>query len=196
MDDKLYLIDLYNIESADKNFCAFLTSFMQKYSVGIVTDVSGSDIPSEWLQYSKYVFCSDGQELYVNSRLRYKNILNYPREVSDWVRSTELPVTYHAHKLHLSANPYTSASFVRNFNELFTEFRAKSCKNGFVISDTSDPRRHIAALISSNYAITFVSFTALLGGNSYDLAVAISRIGSVYAVDSYKGLQHLLLALI
>lgn len=192
MDDKLYLIDLYNVKSADENFCAFFTDFMQNHQVGIVTDVSSIELPYQWIQKARYAFCSDGHELYINNRLRYKNVLTYTREVSAWVSATQLPVTNYAHKLHIKADPYNSAALVRSFNELFTEYTAYSCTGGLCISDNSNPRRHIDALISSNYTVSFISHTALLGGVSFELATHCSKRGTVYAVDSYKDLQELL----
>lgn len=193
MTNTLYLLDLYSIQNADVDF---LTDFMRNQAVGVITDACSDEIPQEWLKHAVYVFSCDGYELYIKSVLRYKYTVTYTPEVNNWLNSLDLPITKYTHKIFISCDPYTSTQLVRNFNELFSEFRAYSCKDGLYVSDTSNPKKHITSLISSDYDIALVTSNCALGGSSFDLAASVSKQGCVYAISNFSDLQQLLLELL
>lgn len=195
MDDKLYLIDIDNANSFSEDFNSFFTDFVCSTPTAILTKQHSSALPTVWLNNAAYVFASDGHELYTYGKLRYKNVLIVSQEVQRWVDSKQLPTTRNLYNVSLVADPYTSASLVREFNETFNEFRAACQANGFYISDCSDHRRNIPALISSNYSIRFVTPIALVGATNYALAQAVSKRGTVFHANTESELRELLLFL-
>jgi hypothetical protein len=195
MADKIYLIDIDVASSFSEEFINFFTDFLCDVPTAILTAKSSAELPSTWIESARYVFASDANEVYVNNKLRYKNIIELTYEVRKWIQATQLSSVSYLHKVMLTADPYTSASLVREFNELFSEFRAESCTGGFYITDYSDSRRAVPALISSNYSIRFITPIGLLGGVNFGLANSIKARGSVFHVSSEAQLRELLLFL-
>ena len=195
MADKLYLVDIDVTTSFSEEFTNFFTDFVCEVPTAILTARSASALPTEWLTHAKYVFASDANEVYVSNKLRYKNIIQLTHEVRKWLESTQLDSVQYLHKVHVKADPYISASRVQEFNELFSDFKATSCTGGFCITDDSDARRVIPALISSNYYIRFITPIGLVGSVNYLLAQAVNTRGSVFHISTEAQLRELLLFL-
>jgi hypothetical protein len=193
MDDKLYLVDISVINN--ETFNSFFELFMQQHAVGIVTSHPAAALPALWVQRCKYIFASDGHECYVSNKLRYKHVLGLSKEALSWIRSKNVQTTNKFGSVHVSCDPYSSAQLVREFNELFGEYYAEACTNGFSISTKGNPRIHIAALISSNYSIRFITSLRELGYANFDLAEAVMQRGRCFYASSESDIEQLLTVL-
>lgn len=195
MADKLYLVDIDVATSFSEEFTQFFTDFLYDAPTAILTSATASSLPPAWIQSAKYVFASDCNEVYTDNKLIYKNILMLPTEVQRWIQSKELPYDKALHRVNILADPYSTAALVREFNELFSEFRAQACTNGFYISEPGDSRLSISALISSNYSIRFITPIRAVGKTNYVLANALRGRGTVFHANSETELRELLLFL-
>lgn len=195
MDDKLYLIDISNAAFSEE-FNNFFTDFISKHRVAILTSACANQLPTNWLAMAKYVFASDGHECYIDSKLVYKNILMPSRELLAWVNSKQLAVTKCINYIKITSDPYTSASLVREFNSMFGEYRAYSCSDGFKIGTLRNTRSTLAALISSSYALVFITPTGLLGYANAELANSVMKRGACYHATNELEIKQLLLSLL
>lgn len=195
MADKLYLIDLDVAKSFSEEFTQFFTDFISDEPTAILTSATASSLPPEWIQRAKYIFASDCNEVYANNKLIYKNVLMLTTEVQRWIQSKALPYTKALHRVNMVADPYSTAALVREFNELFSEYQAAACTDGFYISEPGDSRLSISALISSDYRVRFITPIRAVGRDNHALARAISARGTVFHANSETELRELLLFL-
>lgn len=196
MDDKLYLIDLecvgtdYSIEFYD-----FFVNFIEEQPVALLTSYPSSNLSKHILDRAAYVFSANGNEIYKQGKLLYKNVISFNAETHRWVDSLNLPQHRTVDAIHVSADPYVSATLVREYNELQTEYRAQSCAGGFCIIHPADYRLPINAIIPDSYRIRFIAPLSTYGSTNYALALAISKRGSCFNADSESILRELLLYL-
>jgi hypothetical protein len=195
METNLYLMDLSITDCYVQEFYVFFTDFIANNAVALLTEDSYTDIPLAWTKAAKYVFASGGNELYINNKLRYKYAVTLTKEVEAWIQSKNIQPQHALHKVFFETDSYVSALLVQEFNELFNEFTAQINKHGFAITDKTNARKHIEALISSNYNIIFVSDINSIGTNNFELANSILNRGCVYGCDSSAQLMQLLTSL-
>jgi hypothetical protein len=192
MDDKLYLIDKSSIDGISEEFHQFFTDFIIDNAVAIITDKPGNALPDSWITQCKYIFASDGNEVYINGKLRYRSDLLLSIEAEKWVSSLPHPTEHSIAAVRVSCDPYISASLVREFNELFAEFRAYSCIGGFRIVSANHNRRHCAHIIDPNYAIRVIAPTASYGGSNFELVKALSKRATTFYASKTTELHELL----
>ena len=196
MDDKLYLIDESSIDSINEEFEQFFIDFIIDNAVAIITDKPASAVPDSWITHCKYIFASDGNEIYINSKLRYQYSLVLRPEVEKWISAVNHPVSISNSFVHIFCDPYASASLVREFNELFAEYSAVSCTGGFRITFASHSRRHCAHIIDPSYAIRVIAPNASYGSCNFELVQTLGkRANSFYSsktTELHELLQYLL----
>lgn len=192
MDDKLYLIDKATINGISEEFHQFFTDFIIDNAVAIITDKPASAIPDRWIMHCKYVFASDGNEVFINGKLRYCSSLVLTPEAEKWVASLDHTSTTSNAHVHVFCDPYASASLVREFNELFAEFRAHSCIGGFRITNANHDRRHCAPIIDPNYAIRIIAPVSSYGGSNFELVKALSKRATTFYASKTTELHELL----
>lgn len=195
MDDKLYLIDIDCTEHFSEEFNNFFANFIEDQSVAVLTAHPACNLHEYVVKRATYVFSANGNEIYKGGKLLYKNVISFNAETHRWVDSLNLPQHRTVDAIHVSADPYVSASLVRQYNELHTEYRAQSCAGGFCIIHPADYRLPINAVISENYRIRFIAPAHTYGSTNYALALAISKRGSCFNADSESHLRELLLYL-
>lgn len=194
MDSILYVIDISRF-SITNNFKEFMLSFASTHSVALISSQTASSIDSTLLYACKYIFASDGDEFYVNGELKYRNILVLSAEVQRWINSLDMLYTVNINNVHIQCDPYVSAQLVREFNNLFDDYKALSCANGLFISTGNNARRHIISLIDEEYIPKLITSSADLGNANAELATAISQRGSCFYATDAADVQELLLVL-
>lgn len=192
MDDKLYLIDKSTINGVSEEFHQFFTDFIIDNAVAIITDKRSSDLPDSWIMHCKYIFASDGNEVFINGKLRYRSDLLLSIEAEKWISSLPHPTERSVASVRVSCDPYISASLVREFNELFAEFCAHSCSGGFRIVSANHNRRHCAHIIDPNYAIRVIAPVSSYGGSNFELVKALSKRATTFYASKTTELHELL----
>jgi hypothetical protein len=195
MDDKLYLLDIDRLKYFSEEFNAFFANFIEDEPVAVLTARSSCDVPEYVVKRATYFFGANGNEIYKQGKLLYKNVIAFNTETHRWVDSLNLPQHRTVDAIHVSADPYVSAKLVREYNELQTEYRAQICASGLCITHPADYRLPINAIIPDSYRIRFIAPATTFGGTNYALALAISKRGSCFNADSESSLRELLLYL-
>jgi hypothetical protein len=195
MEDKLYLVDIDCTENFSEEFNQFFANFIEEQNVAVLTSHPACNLSTHTVERATYLFSANGNEIYKQGKLLYKNVIAFTAETHRWVDSLNLPQSRTIDAIHVSADPYVSANLVRQYNELHTEYRAQSCAGGFCIIHPADYRLPINAVISENYRIRFIAPTHTYGSTNYALALAISKRGSCFNADSESHLRELLLHL-
>lgn len=196
MADKLYLIDKASIDSLSEEFIEFFTDFITDNDVAIITDKSSDVIPEDWIKRCRYIFASDGQEIYINGKLRYRSELLLSPEAKKWIASLDHQSFTDYAYAHVLCDPYASAPLVREFNELFDEFRASACSGGFRITSSNHSRITCAIIIDPRYTVWTIAPIASYGGSNFELVQALyKRPVSFYAsktTELHELLQYFL----
>lgn len=192
MDDKLYLIDESAIDYISEEFHQFFTDFMSDNAVAIITDKPASAIADSWIMRCKYIFASDGNEVFINGKLRYCSNLVLTPEAEKWIASTTHIANISIASVHVFCDPYASAALVREFNELFAEFRAHSCSGGFRITTANHSRRHCVPIIDPNYAIRIIATVGSYGGSNFELVNALRGRATTFYASKTSELHELL----
>lgn len=195
MDDNLYLIDIDCTENFSEEFGHFFANFIEEQKVAILTAQPAANLHEHTLKHATYVFSANGNEMYNYGKLLYKNVIAFNAETHRWVDSLNLPQHRTIDAIHIEADPYISATLVREYNELHTEYRAQSCAGGFCITHPADYRLPINSIIPYSYRVKFVAPTHTYGSTNHALALAISTRGTCFNADSESTLRELLLYL-